>query len=76
MYSASPRSPIGRAEGARQHGSLLRMPRWIAQAVVYPLQLFHALWWRAGSLLTGVDLERDRLNHFAGSFSFIASKDA
>jgi hypothetical protein len=52
------------------------MPRPIAQAVVAPLQLFHTLWWRLGSLLTGEDLERDRLNHFAGSFSFIASKGA
>ena len=57
-------------------GLFFRMPRPIAQAVVAPLQLFHTLWWRLGSLLTGADLERDRLNHFAGSFSFIASKGA
>jgi SAM-dependent methyltransferase len=57
-------------------GLFFRMPRPIAQAVVAPLQLFHTLWWRLGSLLTGEDLERDRLNHFAGSFSFIASKGA
>ena len=50
------------------------MPRELAQAVVVPLQLFHELWWRLGGLLTGADLENDRLNHFAGSFSFVASK--
>ncbi|MFH1185424.1 MAG: class I SAM-dependent methyltransferase [Chloroflexota bacterium] len=50
------------------------MPRELAQAVVVPLQLFHKLWWRLGGLLTDADLENDRINHFAGSFSFIASK--
>jgi SAM-dependent methyltransferase len=52
------------------------MPRALAQALVAPLQFFHAMWWRLGSLATHQDLERDRLNHFAGSFSFIATRDA
>jgi hypothetical protein len=52
------------------------MPRAIAQALVAPLQLSHVLWWRLGALVTGHDLERDRLNHFSGSFSFIASKES
>jgi SAM-dependent methyltransferase len=52
------------------------MPRGVAQALVSPLQLFHTIWWRLGGLATQQDLERDRLNHFAGSFSFIASRDA
>lgn len=57
-------------------GLFFRMPRSIAQALVAPLQLFHRLWWRLGALATGQDLERDRLNHFSGSFSFIASKES
>jgi len=57
-------------------GLFFRMPRALAQAIVAPLQLFHVLWWRLGSLVTGHDLEQDRLNHFSGSFSFIASKEA
>lgn len=56
-------------------GLFFRMPRAIAQALVAPLQLFHMLWWRLGALVTGHDLEKDRLNHFSGSFSFIASKE-
>lgn len=56
-------------------GLFFRMPRPIAQALVAPLQLFHVLWWRLGALATGHDLERDRLNHFSGSFSFIASRE-
>ena len=57
-------------------GLFFRMPRSIAQALVAPLQLFHRLWWRLGALVTGHDLERDRLNHFSGSFSFIASRES
>lgn len=56
-------------------GLFFRMPRAIAQAMVAPLQWSHMLWWRLGSLVTGHDLEKDRLNHFSGSFSFIASKE-
>jgi len=55
-------------------GLFFRMPRRIAQALVAPLQFLHVQWWRAGAALTGAALENDRLNHFAGSFSFIASK--
>jgi SAM-dependent methyltransferase len=56
-------------------GLFFRMPRPIAQALIAPLQLFHTLWWRAGGLLTGRDLENVRLKHFAGSFIFIATRD-
>ena len=56
-------------------GLFYRMPRPLAQALVAPLQLFHTMWWRLGGLLTRQDLEKDRLNHFAGSYSFIASRD-
>jgi SAM-dependent methyltransferase len=56
-------------------GLFYRMPRAVAQALVAPLQFLHAAWWRFGSLVTRQDLEKDRLNHFAGSFSFIASRE-
>jgi hypothetical protein len=51
------------------------MPRALAQALIAPLQSFHALWWRIGGLLRHQDLESDRLNHFAGSYSFIARRE-
>lgn len=55
-------------------GLFFRMPRQIAQALVFPLQLFHQLWWQAGSLLSGRKLENIRHRHFTGSFTFIALK--
>ena len=57
-------------------GLFYRMPRRLAQSLVAPLQFLHVLWWRLGSFVTRQDLEKDRLNHFAGSYSFIASRDA
>jgi SAM-dependent methyltransferase len=55
-------------------GLFYRMPRPLAQALVAPLQFLHTTWWRLGGLITRQDLEKDRLNHFAGSYSFIASR--
>jgi SAM-dependent methyltransferase len=55
-------------------GLFFRMPRALAQAIVFPLQLFHQFWWQAGSLLSGRKLENIRHRHFTGSFTFIASK--
>ncbi len=57
-------------------GLFYRMPRALAQALIAPLQTFHTLWWRLGGMVTKQDLERDRLNHFAGSYTFIASREA
>jgi SAM-dependent methyltransferase len=55
-------------------GMFFRMPRWTAQAIVLPLELFHRLWWRGGEFLSGKSLENLRVRHFTGSFTFIASK--
>lgn len=55
-------------------GMFFRMPRWMAQSIVLPLELFHRLWWRGGELVTGKSLESLRVRHFTGSFTFIASK--
>ncbi|MEW6400350.1 MAG: class I SAM-dependent methyltransferase [Chloroflexota bacterium] len=55
-------------------GLFFRMPRALAQAIVYPLQLFHQLWWRVGSLISGRNLENIRIRHFTGSHTFIAGK--
>jgi len=51
------------------------LPRAISRAVVFPLQLFHRLWWKSAGLITGRNLEDLRVRHFTGSFTFIATKD-
>lgn len=56
-------------------GLFFRMPRPVAQSLVAPLELMHSLWWRAGGMLTGRNLENIRLRHFAGSFIFIATRN-
>ena len=55
-------------------GMFFRMPRWMAQSVVLPLEWFHRLWWRGGELVSRKPLESLRIRHFTGSFTFIASK--
>jgi SAM-dependent methyltransferase len=55
-------------------GMFYRMPRWMAQTIVLPLELFHRVWWRAGELISRKSLENLRVRHFTGSFTFIASK--
>ena len=55
-------------------GMFFRMPRWMAQSIVLPLEWFHRLWWRAGELVSRRSLENLRVRHFTGSFTFIASK--
>jgi SAM-dependent methyltransferase len=56
-------------------GLFPKMPRAIAKSLVFPLELLHKLWWRAGDLATGKDRESMRIRNFAGSFTFIASKE-
>ena len=55
-------------------GMFFRMPRWMAQSIVLPLELLHRLWWRGGELVSRRSLENLRVRHFTGSFTFIASK--
>jgi len=55
-------------------GMFFMMPRPLAQAVVYPLELLHRLWWWGGSLIAGRPLENTRIRHFTGSLTFVASK--
>ncbi|MFT3894038.1 MAG: class I SAM-dependent methyltransferase [Anaerolineales bacterium] len=56
-------------------GLFPKMPRRVAQSLVYPLELMHRLWWKMGALTTRKNNENMRLRNFAGSFTFIASKD-
>jgi len=56
-------------------GLFPKMPRPIAKSLVFPLELSHKLWWRMGDLVTRRNRENMRIRNFAGSFTFIASKD-
>jgi len=51
------------------------LPRGISQAIVFPLQLLHKLWWQVAGLVMGRNLNELRIRHFTGSFTFIAIKD-
>ncbi|HEY9152576.1 MAG TPA: methyltransferase domain-containing protein [Anaerolineales bacterium] len=55
-------------------GMFYGMPRSVARAMVYPLELLHKLWWRVAGLVKRQPLENLRIRHFTGSFAFIASK--
>lgn len=55
-------------------GMFFRMPRWMAQSIVLPLEWFHRMWWRVGELVSRRSLENLRIRHFTGSYTFIASK--
>ncbi len=57
-------------------GLFYRMPSMVSQSMVLPLRALHKLWWWAGGLVTGRELEEVRLRNFTGSFTFIASKNA
>jgi SAM-dependent methyltransferase len=51
------------------------LPRALSQAIIFPLQLVHKLWWQFAGLITGRNLNELRIRHFTGSFTFIATKD-
>jgi SAM-dependent methyltransferase len=55
-------------------GMFYGMPRPLAQAVVYPLELLHRLWWKGAGFVKRRQLDNLRIRHFTGSFTFVASK--
>ncbi len=55
-------------------GMFYGMPRWMARAIVYPLELMHKFWWLGAALVKRRPLENMRIRHFTGSFTFIAFK--
>jgi hypothetical protein len=55
-------------------GMFFRMPRVLAQSIVFPVELFHRLWWRIAGLMAHRPLENTRVRHFTGSFEFVADK--
>ena len=57
-------------------GLFYGLPKPISQAIVWPLQSLHQLWWKAGGLATGKNLEDLRIRNFTGSFTFVGTKEA
>ena len=54
-----------------------KMPHVLSNAIVFPVQLLHKLWWKSGRLLAGnrFDVsENRRIRDTTGSFTFIAQK--
>jgi SAM-dependent methyltransferase len=60
---------------AQAHMGLFpRMPRFLSQSIVYPIQLLHRLWWQAGHLVSPNSNECTRIRNTTGAFTFIAVK--
>ena len=59
-------------------GLFPRMPPMMSQAIVYPVQLLHKLWWKLGSVITRNPNASSniRIRNTTGAFSFVASKSA
>jgi len=51
-----------------------KMPWFMAQSIVYPIQLLHKLWWQAGNLVTPKSNKHIRIRNTTGAFTFIATK--
>jgi ubiquinone/menaquinone biosynthesis C-methylase UbiE len=55
-------------------GLFPKMPSFISQSIVYPIQLLHRLWWFAGSFATPKSNNYHRVINTTGAFTFIATK--
>ena len=53
-----------------------KMPDFLSRSIVFPLQLFHKLWWRAGSLVSPKSNPQTRIMNTTGMFTFIVTKGA
>lgn len=51
------------------------MPILLSKSLIWPLQVFHKLWWRTLGLVKPKWNEIDRLNKTTGAFLFIATKE-
>jgi SAM-dependent methyltransferase len=55
-------------------GLFPRMPRFMCQSIVLPIQLLHKLWWQAGSLIEREANRHTRVRNTTGAFAFVATK--
>jgi hypothetical protein len=56
------------------NGLFPKMPRWVAEAIVFPVQALHRAWWWAGGFFNPKAQYTKRLLQTTGSYQFIASK--
>jgi SAM-dependent methyltransferase len=56
-------------------GLFPKMPRLASRSIVYPVELLHRLWWRAGSMVTREANPRTRIRNTTGAFTFVAVRD-
>ncbi|MCO5101762.1 MAG: class I SAM-dependent methyltransferase [Burkholderiaceae bacterium] len=55
-------------------GLFPRLPEWLATALVWPVEVLHRFWWRAGRAFSPDATESLRRLTNAGSFEFVARK--
>ncbi|CCK81825.1 class I SAM-dependent methyltransferase [Desulfobacula toluolica] len=53
-----------------------KMPRFLTNSILMPVNIFHKIWWRIGSFFSKKALEETRIQNTTGAFTFIARKDA
>ncbi len=51
-----------------------KMPIFLAESIVMPIQILHKIWWRLGSLFSDKASEQTRITYTTGAFTFIARK--
>lgn len=51
-----------------------KMPLFLTELLVMPLEMAHQLWWKLASLLRKKNLEDRRIRHTTGAFTFVAYK--
>jgi SAM-dependent methyltransferase len=63
-------------EAQASMGLFPKMPHFMSQFIVCPIQILHKLWWQAGSLVTPNANKYIRTRNTTGAFYFIATKNA
>jgi len=56
------------------NGLFPKMPRWIAETIIFPVQVLHRAWWWAGGFLNPKARYVTRLLQTTGAYQFVASK--
>ena len=56
-------------------GLFPKMPQVLSRAIVWPVELLHKLWWKAGSLVSREADKNVRVRNLTGAFMFVATKN-
>ncbi|MES2113898.1 MAG: class I SAM-dependent methyltransferase [Pseudomonadota bacterium] len=56
-------------------GLFSKLPKFIARAIVAPVQLLHVLWWNCARLISSKASKSVRIRNHTGVFTFIARKN-